>query len=71
MYRLYSIIDEVEEEVKTIDRSLLLCLINICSEDNVQPLTMERLQAYVFIAQKAGVPFSYRDWVWKDDEEMK
>ena len=53
------------EKQKTIDTFLLLYLIKIYNEDEPKyPLTMERLQCLVFLAQKMGAPFSFDDWVF-------
>lgn len=59
----YDIIEEIEIEEKLKDRFLLLYLLSLYPDG----IDEERLHCLVFIAQKAGVPFSYRDWVWKDN----
>ena len=49
-----------------IDRLLLLYLIGA----NDEPVTNEEyLQLIVWLAQRAGAPFSFRDWIWLSPEE--
>ncbi len=67
--KLYGIVEKVEKECKARDRLLLLYLIHECTKGKKHkyPLTLERLQIYVFVAQKMGVPFSFHDWDWIRD----
>jgi len=54
------------EKEAAIDRLLLLYLIDASGEPVKDE---ETLQMLVFLAQRAGAPFSYSDWIWLSEEE--
>ena len=57
--------DKRTDEQKIKDKIMLLYLMK-----DSEPLTKSKLHTLVFLCQACGVPFSYDDWVWNDDEEI-
>jgi hypothetical protein len=55
---------------KVIDRFLMLVLIDDAEKAGVK-VTEPILHNLIFLGQQLGLPFSYRDWRWLNDDEWE